>query len=286
MQPFIFFSDTQPDPETGDFTGVGLMIAEAVELTGKPEVVIFGGDTVNHGGDEAEWAGFWKAVNGSLNGVKTAAVAGNHDNHALLAGQFDLPSAAPAEPGEGWFYSFSAGHVFFIMLDSNIMGAANQADIDWLRAELQSEAAKAAHWRVAVMHHPMWPLSDIPRDLQRAETMREFFLPLLEEFGIDLILCGHQHVYSRTQPMRGDSALADADGNGISSRNGISSGNGIIQVMVASGDKASYAVSERDFLAAGAEAPNYVRITADDGSLTIIAFDSEHEEIDSFVVRK
>jgi 3',5'-cyclic AMP phosphodiesterase CpdA len=162
--------------------------------------------------------------------------------------------------------------VFLVMLDSNIMGAANQRDIDWLRNELQSEYALRANWRVAVMHHPMWPAASIPRDIMRAETMREFFLPVLEEYGVELILCGHQHVYSRSAPMRGDDAAVD--------------GQGIVQIMAASGDKASYALSESGYIVASASAPCYLHLLADGETITITSFNAGHEEIDSITIRK
>ena len=268
---FLFFGDAHPPPETLDFSGVGALIAYAASRE-MPELAIFGGDTVDDGGDEGQWGDFWQAVGTSLDGLVTAAVAGNHDRHDLLAAQFDYPYEAPQGPGEGYFYTLRLGPVFFIMLDSNIMGAANQRDIDWLRSELGSEAALQAGWRVAVMHHPMWPVADIPRDMQRAETMRIHFLPILEAYNVDLILCGHQHVYTRTYPMRGGAAAAD--------------GRGIVQIMAASGDKPSYAAGERDFIAASFIAPNYLMLVADVERLSITAFNGEHEVIDKLTIQR
>ena len=269
---FLFFSDTQPDPGTGDYSGVGELLSQAIMRAPDAELVLFGGDSVNDGGDEKEWDDFWQAVGPSLSGVETAAVSGNHDNYALLAERFDFPTDAPAGPGEGFFYSIVRGPVFFLMLDSNVMGAANQREIDWVRQALQSRDAASADWRIAVMHHPMWPLTDHPRDLQRAETMREHFLPLFYEYGVDLILCGHQHVYSRTIPMSGETAADD--------------GRGLVQIMAASGDKATYTIGERDFLAASGAAPNYLRLIADKARLTVTAYDAGFTEIDSFVLDK
>jgi len=282
---FLFFSDTQPDPENMDITGVSALIASAVELHGRPELVIFGGDTVDDGNDDAEWADFWGAVGLSLDGLTTAAVVGNHDSQAPLSEYFDYPAVAssaaessaapppitaPSKSGGGFFYTFTAGPAFFLMLDSNIMGAANQPDIDWLRGELQSEAARDADWRIAVLHHPIWTVSDIPKDVQRAETMRFHFLPLLEEYGVDLILCGHQHAYSRTLPMRGGVASGD--------------GRGIVQVMAATGGKASYASGDRDYIAASHTGPNYLFVAADQERLMVTAYDGEHREIDRFSI--
>ena len=269
---FLFFSDMQADPETGDYTATGELLAGATSGVEWLSLVLIGGDTVNDGGNIDEWNDFWQAAGSSFDGLITAAVPGNHDNYALLSGQFDHPSEAPQMPGEGFFYTFSSGPVFFLMLDSNIMGSANQRDIDWLQHELQSEAATQADWRIVVMHHPMWPLTDHPRDIQRAATLREFFLPLFEEYGVDLLLCGHQHVYSRSLPMSGDSQTAD--------------GQGIVQIMAASGDKASYTIGERDFVAASGTAPNYLLVNVDESELIIKAYNSEHLEIDEVRISK
>lgn len=266
---FLFFSDTQADPETGDYSDVGGLITQAVSQA-KPSLVIFGGDTVNNGADPDEWQAFWKFAATPLSGVTTAAVPGNHDDCALLAEQFNYPASAPANPRGGYggyFYSFDAGPVHFIMLDSNSMGAANQADIDWLRDDLTGDSARQASWRIVVMHHPMWPPVNILKDVQRADTMREAFLPLLEEYGADLILCGHQHIYARSLPMRGGGAAPDGDG--------------IIQIMTASGGKEQYTVSETDNIAVFGETPAYLAITADSLRLDITASDTNGEPFDT-----
>ena len=269
---FLFFSDSQADPDTGDYSGFARLLAGALPRGDEPELAIFGGDTVNDGGDVDEWLRFKDAVGGSFNGLTTAAVAGNHDNYDLLAEMFDYPLEAPVNPGAGFFYTFSAGPVFFIMLDSNSLGAAKQADIEWLREELQSDGALRADWRIAVMHHPMWPVADIPRDMQRAETMREHVLPVLEEYGVDLILCGHQHSYARTLPMRDGTASVD---NG-----------GIIQIMAASGGKEDYPIGGSEYVAYSGQAPNYLSVVADSGRLAVTAYDGDHTAFDSVTLEK
>ena len=268
----LYFSDMQADPDVGDYSGLVELAALAFRDGAAPDAIIIGGDSVNDGGDEAEWELFHDAFGLWSDELVTASVAGNHDSSPLLAEQFSFPDKAPAQQGQGFFYTLSAGFVFFVMLDSNIMGAANDADIQWLREKLESGAAQRADWVVAVMHHPMWPIADNPKDAERAATMREHFLPILEEFGVGLVLCGHQHVYSRTLPMRGDAAAGD--------------GRGIVQVMAASGDKATYPPGGWDYIAATAPAPNYVVLSADGWSLTITAFDAENGIIDEITIVK
>lgn len=263
---FLFFSDTQENPGTGDGSNYEKLLAQAMARSEEPELAIFGGDTVNNGGDDSQWQEFWRISSSFLTGLTTAAVPGNHDSHKLLAQQFDYPKQAPSGQGDGYFYSFDLGPVHFIMLDSNIMGAANEKDVEWLRKDLQSAEAGQASWRIAVMHHPMWPLGENPKDIQRALTMREHFLPLLEAYGVELILCGHQHLYGRTLSMSGERISADR--------------TGIVQIMAASGDKESYSAGDLDYIAASFSSTCYLLLKADGEELSITAYDSENNMID------
>ncbi|MCL2392776.1 MAG: metallophosphoesterase [Oscillospiraceae bacterium] len=267
-QSFLFFACTQAHPATGDYAPLEALFESAVRKAGTPELVLFGGDVINNGWNPYEWQDFWQAVATPLYGLTTAAAAGNHDSHPLFAEQFDFPDTTPATQDEGFFYSLSTEFVHFLMLDSNIMGAANARDIQWLRDELHSEAAQQAAWRIAIMHHPMWTVVDNPRDARRAETMREHFLPILEAYGVDIILCGHQHVYARTMPMQGDEA-ADS---------------GIVQIMVATGGKDTYTPGQRDYLAVYHRLRSYLVLTANSDELIIEAFDESHNRIDTLIL--
>ncbi|MCL1975499.1 MAG: metallophosphoesterase [Firmicutes bacterium] len=263
----LYFSDTQADPATGDYTAWGKLLAAALEQSPQTRLILFGGDTVNDGGDENEWSEFWQASAKNLSNLTTAAVAGNHDSHDLLAQQFTYPQQTPPVLGEGFFYSFDLAQVHFIMLDSNIMGAARQPDIEWLRADLQSAAAQDAKWRIAVMHHPLWPVLPNPKDVQRAATMREYFLPLLETYGVDLVLTGHQHVYARSLP-QSTAAFADTEG--------------IVQIMAASGEKGYSFVADENPSVSSAPAPNYVLLQVDTTTITITAYNELGEILDTW----
>ena len=269
---FLFFSDTQADPETGDYSAFGELLRGALSVNDRPDLVIFGGDTVNEGGSETEWRDFRFVTGDYLAGLTTAAAAGNHDNYPLLTKQFNYPDETPLDFSRGFFYTLAAGPVFFVVLDSNVMGAANESDIEWLRQELQSEAAKDAAFIIAVMHHPMWPVVANPKDAQRAETMREHFLRILEDSGVALILCGHQHNYARTQPQTGETG----DGGEP----------GITQIMAASGGKDTYTPGDFDYICLSAPAPNYLLVKADGESVTASAFDKDHVLIDQVIIRK
>ena len=262
---FIFMSDTQADPELGDYSLFGEILGLALIHESRPTLLVLGGDNVNNGSREEEWVAFWAAITENPDGIIMASAAGNHDNDPLLAKQFDYPQTAPENNSNGYFYSFTAGNIFFLILDSNILGAGRDYDIEWTKSQLTSDAAINADWRITVLHHPLWTVADIPRDMQRAETMRESLLYILDENGVDLILCGHQHMYSRSIPMRG----------------GTSGNNGLIQIMAASGAKESYRTGNNDNFEVIAPAPNYLIIEAWTEALEITAYDGNGETLDN-----
>ena len=267
---FIFMSDTQADPEIGDYSAFGSLLALALSHESGPKLLILGGDNVNDGASAEEWDAFWKVADGRLDDVLTASVAGNHDSKPLLAEQFSYPDKAPATSSEGFFYVFSANNVLFLMLDSNIMGAGNESDAKWLADQLKNGSSSESNWQIAVCHHPFWPVVQAPKDLQRAGTMRTVFLPALESSGVDLILCGHNHVYSRTAPML----------------NGSEGEDGIIQIMTASGAKDSYVPADIEHIAITKDAPAYLIVEVGSELLTITAYDGAGEQIDRIVITK
>ena len=260
---FIFMSDTQADPEAGDYSALGVLLDKALAHESAPRLLLLGGDNVNDGSSANEWDDFWAAADGRLDDITVASAAGNHDSSPLLAGQFDYPETAPEASADGFFYTFSKGNVFFLMLDSNIMGGGGAAHAEWLADQLASDAARSAAWRVAVSHHPMWPVAEIPKDAQRAQTMRDVFLPLMEAGGIDLLLCGHQHVYARTAPVAGE---------------------GFVQIMAASGAKDSYIAGDPGYIAEAAGAPNYIIVEAGADVMRITAFDGGGKAFDSLQI--
>ena len=100
------------------------------------------------------------------------------------------------------YYSFDYANVHFICVDAMTSGrTTNTAMFNWLRSDLQ---ATAQEWIIAFWHHPPYTKgshnSDAEGDLIQ---MRENFLPLLESYGVDLVLCGHSHCYERSYLLNG-----------------------------------------------------------------------------------
>lgn len=138
---------------------------------------------------------------------KTAfwSTRGNHEDFAAdYYEMFSLPKNGEAgglASGSEAYYSFDYANVHFICLDSDeTIQIGSSAMLSWLENDL---AATTQRWVIAFWHHPPYTKgshdSDNPNDSAgRLFTMRELVLPILEDYGVDLVLTGHSHSYERS----------------------------------------------------------------------------------------
>jgi hypothetical protein len=117
------------------------------------------------------------------------------------------------------YYSFDYGNVHFMSLNSEIGSPLNEMwdwtgvspffsfdgspFIDWLHADLQ---ANDKPWVVAFIHQP--PHTDGSHESGTfyevfMEAVRENICPVLESYGVDLLIAGHSHVYERSYLVNG-----------------------------------------------------------------------------------
>lgn len=144
---------------------------------------------------------------------------GNHDyngTYASLSGVpyydiFSLPTLGQCggvPSNNPTYYSYTYGNVHFISLDSfgtwdliERMSDTTSNQINWLKADL---TANTSLWTVVFFHHPPYTMgshnSDTEMDLV---AIRERVMPILERYNVDLVFCGHSHVYERSKLMKG-----------------------------------------------------------------------------------
>jgi hypothetical protein len=81
-------------------------------------------------------------------------------------------------------------------------GYSHGAQTRWLEKTL-SEAAenRSIDWIIVQMHQDA--LSSSKTGNGSDKGIREIWLPLFDRYGVDLVLCGHDHDYERSWPVRG-----------------------------------------------------------------------------------
>lgn len=134
---------------------------------------------------------------------------GNHDGHSADSGNqsgpyfdiFSLPTNAEAggvRSGTEAYYSFDYGNIHFVVLDSYETDRSSYGNMMvWLESDLQ---ATNSDWIIAFWHHPPYTKGSHDSDWEQEHIeMRENALPILDSYGVDLVLNGHSHSYERSK---------------------------------------------------------------------------------------
>lgn len=113
---------------------------------------------------------------------------------------FTLPKQGEAggvASGTEHYYSFNHANIHFICLDSMTGGRyTNSPMYQWLTNDL---ASVTSDWVIAYWHHPPYTKGSHDSDFEsELIEMRQVFLPVLEQGGVDLVLSGHSHSYERS----------------------------------------------------------------------------------------
>lgn len=139
----------------------------------------------------------------------------------------NLPTAGElgGEPsGTEAYYSFDYGNTHFIAINSELgsllsssndwIGVYEEFNIfaspfssspftDWLHDDLTNNTQR---WTIAYWHQP--PFTDGSHEAGTfwevyMKAMRNNIVPILEQYNVDLVLCGHSHVYERSYLIKG-----------------------------------------------------------------------------------
>jgi hypothetical protein len=120
---------------------------------------------------------------------------GNHEAQDGLNGYFGYFGAA-AGPGRRGYYSFRAASWHVLMLNSSDDMRVESAQWQWVRNELQQNRTPCT---LAVWHHPF--SSSGPNGLNG--HVRDVW-QLLNEYGAEVVISGHDHFYERFAPQTQD----------------------------------------------------------------------------------
>ncbi len=201
--------------------------------------IMLGDNAYNDGTDAEYQAAVFNTYPQILRQLPLWSTLGNHDGHtadsATQTGPyydiFNLPKAAEVgglASGTEAYYSFDYANIHFVCLDSyETDRSVNGSMMQWLEADL---ASNTKPWVIAFWHHPPYTKGSHNSDTEgRLIDMRQNALPILESWGVDLVLSGHSHSYERSYLLDGHygiSTTLDPDLNVIDPGDGRESGDG------------------------------------------------------------
>jgi 3',5'-cyclic AMP phosphodiesterase CpdA len=173
-----------------------------------PGTVFTLGDNAYNNGSGANFTNCYKPTWGRFK-ARTRPTPGNHDYFTSGAsGYFNYFGAAAGDRTKG-YYSYNVGAWHVIVLNSNCWAVggcgAGSAQEKWLRADL---AASKAACTVAMWHHARFSSG---RNHGSDPATAAFWTDLYQ-YGAELVLSGHDHIYERFAPQRPNAVLDYAYG--------------------------------------------------------------------------
>lgn len=193
-------------------------------------LVLHAGDLIEDGYKDEEWAewchglGFIGAV------VPHLPAVGNHDMsvpegaapptavHPLWKAHLALPHNGPLDTPmleeEAYWVDYQGVRLIVIegnayspeMYDPEARELVQASQVRWMERLLSDNPNR---WTIVLCHEPMYGVGRNPDNPE----LRAAFLSLYDKYGVDLVLQGHDHVYSRSHKLSDNQAVApDAPG--------------------------------------------------------------------------
>lgn len=182
-----------------------------------PQFVLSLGDQVDDRGSTEEY----RLLTGTplLKTVPLAAVVGNHETDSReFSRVFSLPNMDEVTKGDSGSmsgdYWFFRGNTLFLCLNSN--NHDNDAHREFLLAarEACTEQYGEPVWTVAAFHHTLFSAGEHAWD-ESILKRRGPYADMLKEAGVDVVFSGHDHTYTRSWPMDGETPMTGDDADGI-----------------------------------------------------------------------
>ena len=181
------------DQETSEVSANMVRSAAAVAA----DLHLHAGDLCHANGDPDIWDAWFDMIEPLARQRPYLTVFGNHDGDET--GEANGYLNRLSMPGNELYYSIRHDHLVLIVLDSeHLERQAALLQRDWARAELEAAANDPRiSWIVVSIHRPLYSSSNHGGELVLIAHLE----PLLVQYGVDLVITGHDHVYERSFPV-------------------------------------------------------------------------------------
>lgn len=197
-------SEENPDSLYNTSLGLNNALEDAVSRDNNIDLLISAGDQASDG-LEAEYKAF--TASPLLKTMSVATTIGNHDRKGVEYKTFtNLPNEyeeAKVSSYIGDNYWYVKGDVLFLMADTNNASGEDHAAF----VEKAVKANPDVKWKVLVAHHDLYS-GRIPHRESENRLIRLMWAPIVDEYGIDLVLLGHSHFYTVSNVLYNNKTVA------------------------------------------------------------------------------
>lgn len=248
-----------------------------------PDLIIHVGDLVYPAGDGKTYRTHFYEPNAEM--IRHAPFMPSEGNHDVatdegrpLLEHFVCPRNGPEGIEPERCYWFDYGDARFVALDTNVteFGGALTPDqlktvvAPWVRRVFQDCDAR---WKFVFYHHPFYTGSE--HSAEGSAFVKEAFLDAFEESGVDMVFCGHNHLYERTAPLMKDQIVED--------------GQGIVYIVTGAGGVSRYPEKLPNpayIKYYNVDVFSYTRVDLTADRLELVQIDEHGNEIDRYTLNK
>ena len=209
---FMIVGDTRTHYWTHDSVAHA-MVSTYTEEPDYQTLIIAIGDLVEFGAEETSWQN--EFFNDSLNYVRRRMAEvpfntslGNHEIFYLNYTNYNLNVPVfkkyfPYPFVDRTYWSFDYGTIHFTIVDqypANYspygQGLISSEQLTWIENDLSSTDKP---WKIIVLHEPGWSAggSSSGSPHYNNDDVQNLLQPLCEEYGVQMLICGHNHYYAR-----------------------------------------------------------------------------------------
>lgn len=214
---FAAFTDFQPV----DNDRTGAMIDKVLAFAGKEvPLAVCSGDMVDYSAREGNWK--WLFDNAPMGKFLFASSPGDHEYWGAVKPDGHISQLPVPEPYNTMFtfpdnglderknssFWFRYNNVLFVALD---MGDSNtskcemfQKEVEWFKNTIFP--LKGTYTYLIVLEHK-GIFGSYASDSGVSKNLRPLWAPVFREAGVDLVLCGHDHMFHRSVPIAGTTYL-------------------------------------------------------------------------------
>ena len=283
-----------PDSQSGDYSGWEEIVKNSAKRNPNTALYIGMGDLVDNGEQAYQWRTWLNSIQPLSARVPLAPMMGNHEMYTLdwkmrepkaYLNYFDVPSNGNTT-FDRHYYSYDYGDVHYVVLDTQLYESTHEdnhdthhpdlydVQVQWLRQDLASNTKK---WTVVLMHRdPFQYAFDRPGASRAAGFDEEgvLFMPIFDEFHVDLVLSAHLHSYRN----RGHVRNFERDASGPLY---------ILTGIAGDARRPNWQQHPLDvYVALDREKNNYMTMTVTPNRLVVRAFLADGTQIDESVIEK
>lgn len=168
----------------------------------KPDLVLVAGDLSYANGDQPIWDRWFGMFESVGKRIPVMAAPGNHENKDFGGETYKVRLS---HPGDQAYYSFEYANVAFVISTGGVFLedgtiAAELAQLELMLADAALRRATGEIDFIAFMqHYPLWTDHHDRGPFNPALVVTQEHI--LQRYGVDLLLTGHDHFYERSLPM-------------------------------------------------------------------------------------